>query len=86
MERAIDTLQKWIFDLAACKLAQSLHYHVSCSNVLQALCKSVNLQGLLRFQQQLLEAKKLANHPLNSELQLENLLLQYTQLFMPVKR
>ena len=85
MERAIDTLQKWIFDLAACKLAQSLHYHVSCSNVLQALCKSVNLQGLLRFQQQLLEAKKLANHPLNSELQLENLLLQYTQLFKPVK-
>jgi DNA polymerase III subunit delta' len=49
------------------------------------LCKSVNLQALLRFQQQLIEAKKLANHPLNNELQLENILLQYTQLFKPVK-
>lgn len=85
MERAIDALQKWVFDLAACKLAQSLHYHLSHSNVLQALCKSVNLQALLRFQQQLLEAKKLVNHPLNNELQLENILLQYTQLFKPVK-
>ena len=85
MERALDTLQKWVFDLAACKLAQNLHYHLSHGNVLQALCKSVNLQLLLRFQQQLLDAKKLANHPLNNELQLENILLQYTQLFKPVK-
>jgi DNA polymerase III subunit delta' len=85
MERALDTLQKWVFDLTACKLAQSLHYHLSHHNALQALCKSVNLQALLRFQQQLVEAKKLANHPLNNELQLENILLQYTQLFKPVK-
>ncbi|MBC7756338.1 MAG: DNA polymerase III subunit delta' [Bdellovibrio sp.] len=85
MGRAIDALQKWVFDLAACKLAQQLHYHLSHSNALQALSKSVNLSLLLRFQQQLLEAKKLVNHPLNNELQLENILLQYTQLFKPVK-
>ncbi len=85
MDRALDTLQKWVFDLTACKLAQSLHYHLSYHTALQALCKSVNLQALLRFQQQLVDAKKLANHPLNNELQLENILLQYTQLFKPVK-
>lgn len=85
MGRGIDTLQKWVFDLASCKLAQHLHYHLSHSNALQALCKSVNLNLLLRFQQQLLDAKKLVNHPLNNELQLENILLQYTKLFKPVK-
>ena len=85
MGRGIDTLQKWVFDLAACKLAQHLHYHLSHSNALQTLCKSVNLSLLLRFQQQLLNAKKLVNHPLNNELQLENILLRYTKLFKPVK-
>jgi DNA polymerase III subunit delta' len=85
MERALDALQKWAFDLAACKLAQHLHYHVSHGNALQALCKSVNLQALLNFQHKLTDAKKTANHPLNNELQLENILLQYTQLFKPIR-
>ena len=85
MERALDALQKWVFDLLAYKLAQRLHYHASHSNALQALCKSVNLSALLSFQYRLIEAKRTANHPLNNELQLENILLQYTQLFKPIK-
>ncbi|MGB7816251.1 MAG: DNA polymerase III subunit delta' [Methylotenera sp.] len=84
MERAIESLQKWTFDLAAYKLSQVLHYHSQYSGALQALCKSVNLSALLSFQQKLLEAKRTANHPLSNELQLENILLQYTQLFKPV--
>lgn len=85
MERALDALQKWVFDLLACKLAQHLHYHASHSSALQALCKSVNLAALLSFQHQLIDAKKTASHPLNNELQLENILLQYTQMFKPIK-
>jgi DNA polymerase III subunit delta' len=83
MERALETLQKWVFDLAGYKLAQTLHYHPQQGSALQALCKSVNLNLLLNFQNKLLDAKKTANHPLNNELQLENILLQYTQLFKP---
>ncbi len=84
MERAIDALQKWTFDLVAYKLSQVLHYHSQQSGALQALCKSVNLKALLSFQQKLLDAKRTANHPLSNELQLENILLQYTQIFKPV--
>jgi DNA polymerase-3 subunit delta' len=84
MERAIEALQKWIFDLAAYKLSQTLHYHSQYSSALQALCKSVNLKALLNFQDKLLEARKTANHPLHNEVQLENILLQYTQLFRPI--
>jgi DNA polymerase-3 subunit delta' len=83
MERALETLQKWVFDLAGYKLAQTLRYHPQQGSALQALCKSVNLNLLLSFQNKLLDAKKTANHPLNNELQLENILLQYTQLFKP---
>jgi DNA polymerase-3 subunit delta' len=81
MERAIEMLQKWVFDLLALKLAQTLHYHAQQAGALQALCKSVNLNLLLSFQNKLLDAKKTANHPLSNEAQLENILLQYTQLF-----
>lgn len=81
MERAIDTIQKWIFDLTAYKLSQKSQYHAQHINALQALCKSVNLNLLLSFQQKLLDAKKMANHPLSNEMQLENILLSYTKIF-----
>lgn len=81
MERAIGILQKWTFDLVSFKLVQNAHYHSQQVNALQALCKSVNLGVLLRFQRDLNEAKKAANHPLSNEMQLENILLQYTRVF-----
>ena len=85
MERALEALQKWVFDLAAYQLTQVLHYHVQYTGTLQVLCKSVNFKALLSFQDKLLDAKKTANHPLSNELQLENLLLQYTQIFKHAK-
>jgi DNA polymerase III subunit delta' len=81
MERAIEALQKWVFDLMSYKLAHAFHYHSEHVSALQALCKSVNLRALISFQDKLVEAKKTANHPLSNELQLENILLQYTRLF-----
>ena len=81
MEQALETLQKWVFDLLNYKLSAQLHYHVQHANALQALCKGVNLSLLLRFQQTLMDAKKTANHPLSNEMQLENMLLQYTHIF-----
>jgi DNA polymerase III subunit delta' len=84
MERAIDALQKWVFDLIAFKLAQVLRYHLSHDNAFQVLSKSVNLKLLLSFQDKLINAKKTSDHPLSNELQLENILLQYTQLFKSI--
>lgn len=81
MERAIDTIQKWVFDLTTYKLSRKLQYHTQHIIALQALCKSVNLNLLLIFQQKLLDAKKMANHPLSNEMQLENILLSYTKIF-----
>jgi DNA polymerase-3 subunit delta' len=81
MERAIEVIQKWTLDLLSYKLAQQQHYHAQYGNALQALCKSVNLNILLRFQRHLDDAKRTANHPLSNEMQLENILLQYTRVF-----
>lgn len=81
MERALEVIQKWTFDLLSYKLAEQLHYHSQYRNALQALCKGVNLSILLRFQRHLDDAKRSANHPLSNEMQLENILLQYTRVF-----
>lgn len=81
MEHAIDIIQKWTFDLVNFKLIQNLRYHSQHANAFQALCKSVNLGVLLRFQRDLTKAKKAVNHPLSNEMQLENILLQYTHVF-----
>ena len=81
MERAITILQKWIFDINAYKLTQKFHYHTQHTSALQALANSVNLNLLLNFQKMLNEAKSTANHPLNNQLQLENLLTHYTFIF-----
>jgi len=81
MERAIDVIQKWVFDLVSYKLIQSLQYHSQQVYALQSLCKSVNLGVLLRFQRNLIDAKRAASHPLSNEMQLENILLQYTHVF-----
>jgi DNA polymerase III subunit delta' len=81
MAQAIESLQKWIFDLVALKSAQHLHYHKQHSNALQGLAKSVNLSLVMQYQQKLTDAKKLASHPLSNEIQLENILLQYANIF-----
>ncbi len=81
MEAALHMLQKWIYDLLAIRFAGSVHYHARYAGALQALSKSVDLVLLLDFQQKLNEARKSATHPLSNELQMESLMLQYTQLF-----
>lgn len=81
MPAAIQALQKWVYDLIDCCLTGEIRYHERSRNALQALAKSVDLSLLLELQRKLDQAKKSATHPLNTELQLENLLLQYVQIF-----
>lgn len=81
MEQAVTMLQKWTYDILLSKYSIQQYYHAQHSSALQALTKSVNLRELLDFQRQLIQLKLTANHPLNQEMQLENLLLQYKMAF-----
>lgn len=81
MESAIDGLQKWTYDLLACRLTGVVRYYSQSVQALQTMAESVDLAKLLSFQRQLNDARKAAQHPLNQELQLETLLLVYTQMF-----
>ncbi|MCX7627605.1 MAG: DNA polymerase III subunit delta' [Methylophilaceae bacterium] len=78
---ALLVLQKWCYDLLAIKLAAHIRYLPAYRAPLQVLAKSVDLTKLLEFQRKLVEARAQAMHPVNAELQLESLLIEYTQIF-----
>ncbi len=81
MDNAVQVLQKWCYDLLSSRSAGQVRYHAEQAGALQALAERVDLGLLLDFQRKLNEARKSASHPLNHELQLESILLNYTHLF-----
>lgn len=81
LSAVIEALQKWGYDLLALHLGASVRYHPRLTMSLQALAERVDLNGLLDFQRMLIAARRVSHHPLNQELQIESLLLQYIQLF-----
>lgn len=84
--QALSALQKWSYDLAASRLANRVRYYPAQAASLQAMAKSVDLAALLDFQRNLAKAQAQANHPLNTELQLEALLVRYSQIFPAATR
>jgi len=81
VEAGIVALQKWLFDLVLMKQAKQVHYHEAYAKTIEALAAKVNLAKLLQLQKNLNELRKLALHPLNHELQMEALLIDYTRIF-----
>lgn len=81
----VEAMQKWTHDLLSARLAGEVRYHAQQAVPLQDLAKGVDLPKLLDFQRLLNEARRSSQHPLNAELQVESLMIQYTQLFAATK-
>lgn len=80
-ETGIVALQKWLFDLVLMKQTKQVRYHAAYAKALEALAVKANLAKLLQLQKNLNELRKLALHPLNHELQMEAVLVDYTRIF-----
>ncbi len=81
VEAGIVALQKWLYDLISVKYTREVRYHRADIHVLQTLAEKANPGKLLQLQKNLNELRKLALHPLNHELQIEGLLVEYTRVF-----
>jgi DNA polymerase-3 subunit delta' len=81
VESGIIALQKWLYDLAAMQMTKQVRYHLAHTKALQLLADKVNLSVLFQLQKKVEAIRQLALHPLNHELQMESLLLDYTKLF-----
>ena len=81
VESGVIAVHKWLYDIVTVKLGQQARYHLQHARALQALAEKVNLGRLFDLQKKTNELRKLATHPLNHELQMENLLVEYTKVF-----
>ncbi len=80
--KVIHWLQQWCYDLGSAKLAGKVLYHPCLTDAILNLAARIEIFGLLRYQKELLVARREATHPLNPRLQFESLLLAYRQMAM----
>lgn len=74
-------LVTWCYDLLSVQFANTVRYHLDYQAEIQSIAKKARLEDLLIYQDELKKAVKNVNHPLNSRLFLEQLLLSYSRIF-----
>ncbi len=80
--RVIHWLQQWCYDLNSAKLTGKVRYHPEMTDSICKLSIKIAVLDLLRFQKELLVAKREAFHPLNPKLLFESLFLSYRQMML----
>jgi DNA polymerase-3 subunit delta' len=81
LDWTVNMIQKWAFDLLLSFHTQQNYYFKNEKKHIQAQAKQINLDTLLLFTNELNELKKIASHPINQELQLQNIFIKYKQIF-----
>jgi DNA polymerase-3 subunit delta' len=76
----IGLLQKWSFDLAWHKVTGRVRFNPDHSAGIAATAGRLDLVDTLRFQRRMVELQRIALHPLNARLFLEQVLLDYAGL------
>ena len=83
LDWALNMIQKWIFDLLVSFHTQQNYYFKNEEKRIHSQARQINLDALLLFANELNELKKIASHPVNQELQLQNIFIKYKQIFEP---
>ena len=86
VERTLFWMQTWVHDLVRVKTAGLARHHVDNAAALAAKAKRASLEGLLDLDRELVEAKRLAAHPLNARLLAEHLMMAYNRATLPDSR
>lgn len=74
-----DWLQKWTYDLISHAMGAKIRYQPDFEKELHELSEGIDLLKLLAYERELLGARQTLQHPLNSQLLVEQLLLSYTR-------
>lgn len=80
---AIVWLQKWSYDIAHYRAAGHVRYNPDHETTLARIASQASELSILRFQREMTRTQRIANHPLNSRLFLEQLLLAYRDVVQP---
>jgi len=80
--KIIHWLQQWCYDLNSAKLSGVVRYNSELTDLIKTLSGSISILELIRYQKELLTARREAQHPLNPKLLFESLLLSYRQMML----
>lgn len=75
-------LQKWIYDLLCSRMADGIRFNTDFTREIKVLNNTFNVHALGRYYRDLTRAIRMADHPLNAQLVLETLFMQYRQIMM----
>ena len=78
----VDFLQKWLSDVALYKITNQLNYFVYFKNYIAQIMPNLQINKVFYLNDRLSFMQKWVNHPLAYKLQIENIMLQYQQLFV----
>jgi DNA polymerase-3 subunit delta' len=76
-------LQKWSYDLVQYHAAGRVRYNPDHAETLAHLAGEVDRLAALRFHREMVGLQRIANHPLNARLFIEEVLLAYRDLVQP---
>ena len=79
LDRTIFVMQTWVHDLVRLKHASGPRHHIEAAAALKAKARRARLDRLLALDRELLEARRLAGHPLNARLAAEHLMMAYNR-------
>jgi DNA polymerase-3 subunit delta' len=80
--KVIHWLQQWCYDLSSAKLTGKVRYNSELTDSIKKLADKISALDLMRYQKELLVARREALHPLNQKLQFESILLSYRQMML----
>ena len=79
MERFVYWLQTWVNDLLLVRMTGAPRHHVGAGAALAARAHAADVEALFALDRELVEARRLASHPLNPRLLAEHLLMAYNR-------
>ncbi|HKB82357.1 MAG TPA: DNA polymerase III subunit delta' [Burkholderiales bacterium] len=74
-------LSQWAYDVAALKSGGKVHYHLDYATTLQRVARVIPTDALMNWYDEVIRFGRVAQHPLNKRLAMENLLSGYPNRF-----
>jgi len=78
----INLIQKWSYDILLSKLTNQLCYFPNEKVIINQLAKNSNTSALLTFQKMLIDVKLYATFPVNKEVNLDIIFIDYRKIFI----
>lgn len=86
MAQLVDWVQRWVTDLTSIRLGGQVRYFPDHEAVLSAVALRANVDAMTTCYNDLTRIRRVARHPLNARLMLEDMLLRFARAIGGIKR